>query len=54
MSMGVKSTSRIRMILWVFLLVGIALTVVYRGEIGTLLMNELASDTESQLQQLLR
>ena len=54
MSMDARVVSRIRMALWVFLLVGIVLTVVYRDEIGTLLMNELASSTESQLQQLLR
>lgn len=54
MSMDVKTISRIRMILWVLLLVGIAMEVVYRDEIGTWLLNGLTSGTESQLQQLLR
>ncbi len=52
--MDVKTISRIRTVLYVILLVGIALAVVYREEIGAWLMNELDTDANSQLQQLLR
>ncbi len=52
--MDARTISRIRTAVYVILLVGIALAIVYREEIGAWLISELASGTDSQLQQLLR
>ncbi|MCR4691304.1 MAG: hypothetical protein K5739_08165 [Lachnospiraceae bacterium] len=52
--MDAKTISRIRMTLWVVLIIVIALMFIYGEEIGSWFMNELTSGKDSQLQQLLR
>lgn len=54
LSMDARVVSRIRMILWVVLVIVIAILLVHGDAIGAWFMDMLTSGTDSQLQQLLR